>query len=123
MSNPESTEEWIQRIVSKEAMEERQTLRAAGKLNAPIRGVRGLARLVSRRTNSSMTEGHPWPCECSSCRPWLWSDGEKIDTDREDLKHKYQPKQEQPPLKIEGKKGFKPPRKKWDSGNRGRSSN
>lgn len=69
--------------------------------------------------NTSMTEGHPWSCECEAFRPWLWKSGAKVNTDREELQHKYPPA---PVQKIEGTQGFKKPRKKW-SDQRGRSSN
>lgn len=105
----------MQRIGSHEALEKRQALRLAEKLNKPIR-----PRPHKSQLRTSI--GHPWECECEVCRPWLWRDGEKVNTDREDLKHKYAPKQEQKVMKIEGKKGFPKPRKKW-SDQRGRSSN
>jgi hypothetical protein len=114
----ENTEQWLARIGSKEAMEERQKLRAVGKLNPPIRGARGLRNVVAKMGSAPTTEGHQWPCECAMCRPWLWNDGAKIDTDRDDLKHKYT---ENPPEKIPTNP-LKKQRKKW-SDQRGRSSN
>lgn len=78
----ESTHDWCARIGSREAMDERQALRLAGKCNKPIRP-------RPHRTGLRTTHGHPWECECDMCRPWLWSDGNKIDSDRPELKAKY----------------------------------
>ncbi len=65
----ETVDQWLNRIGTKEAMEERHALRAAGKLNRPIKGVHGIRDIVH-----SMIYGkkHPLTCRCDECiPPWL----------------------------------------------------
>lgn len=76
----------MRRIGSPEAMDKRQSLRLSEKLNKPIRP-------RPHKSDLRTSIGHPWECECEVCRPWLWKSGKKIDTEREDKKHKYHPKE------------------------------
>lgn len=97
-------------------MEERQALRLSGKCNKPIRP-------RPHKTGLQTSHGHSWECECMLCRPWLWDGDEKIDTDREDKKHKYVQKIEPShPAEQPKGKGFPKPKRRWTD-QRGRSSN
>lgn len=98
----ESVTKWLKRIGSKKAMEHRRTERLAGRMNAQVKGPRSLRTLVGRMTGT--IRPHSLTCKCEDCQP---------------------PSPELPITKIitpEPKKGFKQPKKKWDS-QRGRSSN
>lgn len=99
-------------------MEERHHMRMAGKWNKPLRP-------HPHKTGLPTTLGHPWQCECEMCRPWLWSDGKKTDTDRDELKDKYaKPHTIIPPSTLQSQpkgKGFPVPTKRWTS--RGNSGN
>lgn len=60
---------------SRRELEQRRADRLAGKLNPPIRGVRGLANLVAAEAGRG---AHKVACECRECVPdWL----------REEMKH------------------------------------
>lgn len=72
---PEGTQQWLARIGSRKAMEERQRLRLEGKLNAAMRGIRGLGNIVGKMTGTRKT--HPLDCGCPRCRPWLHEDNPK----------------------------------------------
>ncbi len=113
MITMETTEEYFARIGSREAMEKRQTERLAGKLNKQL--PRG------RPSTHGGTVGHPWECECELCRPWLWSDGEKIDTDRDKPTGNWHEKLPDAPVVVPATAGAKKKASKWQS--RGRSSN
>lgn len=68
----ETTEQWLARIGSREAMEARQMKRLDGDLNAPLKGARGLAAVV--RELGGRKE-HPLTCKCIVCIPdWLRED-------------------------------------------------
>lgn len=100
---PESTEEWMRRIGCKEAMEHRRSERLAGRMNAPLRGVRGLANVVGRMTGAFCP--HRVNCNCEKCQPWLHQ------------------KEENPVVKLPSPKDPKQRRKpKWTQ-QRGRSGN
>jgi hypothetical protein len=128
--NPsESTWDWMVRIGTPEKFEERKRLRLEGKLNAPIH---------RKSVSIPGMEKHSLFCRCEACIPpevqkWL-----------EDRKGRPQPTEEPeleeapvtakpksravvtskyPKGKEPKQKGFKSPSKKWDSQNRGRSTN
>lgn len=64
----ETTEEWIRRIGSREALEERVRLRLAGQLNkrlSPPYGIHNFARAQQKK------EAHKISCECPECMPEL----------------------------------------------------
>lgn len=92
-NNPETIEEWMRRIGSKEAMRERQEERQAGLINQPIKGPRGLANCVHAMRK---TIPHALDCRCATCEP-------------------------QPVTVIPTAKVPRKPRRKWEQ--RGSSSN
>lgn len=116
----ETTEDWMRRIGSKEAMEERQGLRASRKLNKPLP--------PGRPSSPFSTVGHRWECECSLCRPWLWQDEEKIDIDKNKLTGNWHeklpqlPQEPKPAVVIPATPEPNKKKRKW-TGQRGRSSN
>ena len=104
----ESTEDWMKRIGSKQAMEKRQKLRMEGKLNVPIK--------VSR--DHSGLEKHSLYCKCERCIPpeiqdWIKNELPKYNLDISKPKpHTIIPSEMKTPKK----------RSKWND-KRGRSSN
>lgn len=111
----ETTEQWLARIGSKEAFEQRVKERLSGRLNAPIKGTRGLANLVGEMTGA--IEKHKISCQCEQCVPdevkeWMEARNPQ----------KFEKIESKPVEQPKGKKGFKQPVRKW-SEQRGRSSN
>lgn len=66
-----TTEQWLAQIGSAKARDERVAQRLAGKLNAPMKGIRGLGNIVARMAGTPSTVGHKWECVCERCRPWM----------------------------------------------------
>lgn len=116
MKRTETTEDWLRRIGSAEAMEKRQEQRIAGKLNPQVKGPHGLGVLVGKRTGAG--KKHSLTCECDKCIPleikmWI-AEMKKWDLT---IEGNSRPVTVIIPAKTPGKKA-----KKWNS-NRGRSSN
>lgn len=63
----ESTEDWMKRIGSPAARDDRVRLRLAGTINAPVKGIRGLQNIVGRM--SGLIKTHSLYCKCEACLP------------------------------------------------------
>ena len=61
MTPGESMDQWLARIGSKKAMEERQAARLAGTLNPILKGPKGLATLVKLMRKRPEREAAPQP--------------------------------------------------------------
>ena len=62
----ETSEEWMARIGSAAAQDERQRLRAQGTINQPRKGPRGLSNILAARRKK---QAHKISCQCEACRP------------------------------------------------------
>lgn len=100
-----------------QAMLDRQKERLNGKLNPPLRGVRGLANLVAGMTGSKKKWYHPLDCICSWCLP---ADMRASVLCRK--KSHALPKSMTPTHGNKARKGYGTPRKRWTD-QRGTSSN
>lgn len=115
----ESTEEWIRRIGSQEAYDDRIRRRLAGTLNAPLRGKRGLANVVQAMSGLAP---HPLLCRCDECIPsWLKEEMKSWPVIQKGQFNAV-PSEPKKVTKIKHKEG-KPSRRKSRWSQRGNSSN
>lgn len=66
MASSEAFQETPKRSSSRRDLDQRRADRMAGKMNAPVRGARGLANIVAQMSGRVL---HPIDCICNWCMP------------------------------------------------------
>ncbi len=114
----ESTEDWLARIGSLEALEKRVALRLSGKINAPIARKVSFADMARFKMHG---RAHSLHCQCDICvPPWL---KEEMKSWPKVTKGMYEAHPEAVPVTVikHKTKPPKPRKSKWT--NKGRSGN